>query len=74
MVVGRGPGHIVSDGDAAPSPKRSTTHNSGHSVVAKRLDVLRCHYVGSSASAYTCAELGKGGVLLVFFWGGGGWG
>jgi len=41
MQVGLGPGHIVS----AP-PKRGTAANfRPMSVVAKRLDGLRCHFV-----------------------------
>jgi len=46
MEVGLGPGHIVLDGDPAPLPKSGTTPNfQSMSVVAKRLDGLRCHMV-----------------------------
>jgi len=48
MEVGLGPSHIVLDGDPAPLPQK------GHSpqfwpttLVAKRLDGLRCHLVQS---------------------------
>ena len=49
MEVGLGPGHTAADGDPIPTPK------SGHSsppnfwpmsVVAKRLDGSKCHFVG----------------------------
>jgi len=44
--VGLGPGHIVLDGDPAPHPQRSSAPNFRPiSVVAKRLDGLRCHFV-----------------------------
>jgi len=43
--VGLGPGHSVLDGDPSP-PKRGTASNfRPMSVVAKRLDGLRCHLV-----------------------------
>jgi len=46
LEVGLGPGHIVLDGDPAPSPKRDTAPNfRPMSVVAKWLDGLRCHLV-----------------------------
>ena len=47
MEVGLGPGHIVVDGySAPPHQKRETTPNfRSMSVVAKRLDGLRCHLV-----------------------------
>ena len=53
MVVGLGQGHTVLDGDpAAPPPKRGTAPNfRPMSVVAKRLDELRCHLVWRWASA-----------------------
>jgi len=53
MEVGLGPGAIVLDGDPAP-PKRGSTaapQFSAMSVVAKRLDGLRCHLVRRWASA-----------------------
>jgi len=46
VEVDLGPGHIVPDGDAAPLPQKG--HNPNFrpmSVVAKRLDGLRCHLV-----------------------------
>ena len=45
--VGLGPGHIVLDGDPAPLPHRRTAAPNfwPMSVVAKRLDGLRCHLV-----------------------------
>ena len=44
--VALGPGHIVLDGNLAPPPKRGTTPNfRPMSVVAKRLDGSRCHFV-----------------------------
>ena len=46
MEVGLGPGRIVLDRDQFPLPKRSTAPNfRPMSVVAKRLDGLRCHLV-----------------------------
>jgi len=43
MLVGLGPSHIMLDGDPAP-PKKGTAPNFRlMSVVAKRLDGLRCH-------------------------------
>jgi len=46
MEVDIGPGHIVLDGDPAPLPKTDTAPNfRPMSVVAKRLDELRCHMV-----------------------------
>jgi len=51
MEVGLSPGHIVSDGDPAP-PKRGRTLNfRPMSVVAKRLNGLRCHMAQRKASA-----------------------
>jgi len=51
MEVGLGPGDFVLDGDPAP-PKRSQRPNSRPmSIVAKRLDGLRCHLVWRYASA-----------------------
>ena len=47
IQVGLGPGHIALDGDQAPLPKRGTAPNIWPmSVVAKRLDGLRCHLEG----------------------------
>jgi len=44
--VGLNAGHIVLDGDAALHPERGTAPNFWPmSVVAKRLDGLRCHLV-----------------------------
>jgi len=44
--VGLGPGDIVLDGEPAPSPQRRTAPNFQLiSVVAKRLNRLRCHLV-----------------------------
>jgi len=46
MEVGLGPGHIVSDGDPAPSKKGGTAPTSlPMFVVGKRLDESRCHLV-----------------------------
>jgi len=46
VQVGLGPGHIVLDGDPAPSFGGGTAPNfRPMSVVAKRLDGLRCHLV-----------------------------
>jgi len=46
MEVGLGPGHIVLDGDPAPLPPKGSALNfRPMSVVAKRLDGLRCHLV-----------------------------
>ena len=47
MEVGISAGHIVLDGDPAPSrpEKKGTAPIFGTSVVAKRLDGLRCHLV-----------------------------
>jgi len=49
MEVGLGPGYIVLDGDPAPLPKKggSTPNFRPISIVAKRLDGLRCHLVCS---------------------------
>jgi len=41
--VGLGPGNIVSDCDTTPPPKKG--HSPPMSVVAKRLDGLKCHMV-----------------------------
>ena len=45
--VGLGAGHIVLDGDPASLPPKghSPTHFQPMSIVAKQLDVLRCHLV-----------------------------
>jgi len=46
--VGRGPGHIVLDGDPAPLPKRRRSPLPNFrpiSVEAKRLDASRCHLI-----------------------------
>jgi len=44
--VGLGPGDIVLDGDPDPPPLKGTASNfRPMSVVAKRLDGLRCHLV-----------------------------
>jgi len=46
--VGLGPGHIVLDGDPAPLHKRGQSHLPNFrpiSIVAKRLDISRCHLV-----------------------------
>jgi len=44
--VDLGPGNIVLGGDPAPLCKRGTAHNfRPMSVVAKRLDELRCHFL-----------------------------
>jgi len=46
MKVGLGPGHIVLDGDPALPRRGTAVPNFGPiSVVAKRLDVSRCHLV-----------------------------
>jgi len=46
IKVGLGPGHIVLDGDLAPLDKSGTAPNfRPMSVMAKRLDGLRCHLV-----------------------------
>ena len=50
VQVGLGPGHVVLDGDPAPSEKggRSFLPNFRPiSIVAKRLDGSRCHLVKS---------------------------
>jgi len=65
MPVGRqlglDPGNIVLNGDPAPSPKRGTTPNfRPMSVMAKRLDGLRCHLVGKY-SLSQCDIVLKGG-------------
>jgi len=44
IEVGLGPGHIALDGDPASSPKKGPNFQT-MSVVAKRLDELRCHLV-----------------------------
>ena len=50
MVVGLDPSHIVLDGDPA-LPQKGHSRNVRHmSVVAKRLDELRCHFVRRKAS------------------------
>jgi len=48
MEVGLGPGYIVLDGDPAPPPPKGTASPQflAMSVVAKRLDGSRCHFVG----------------------------
>jgi len=44
--VGLGPGHIVLDGDPAPLPKEAQPPNfQPMSIMAKRLDGSRCHFV-----------------------------
>jgi len=47
--VGRGPGHIVLDGDPAPLPKKwggaPLVSFQPISIVAKWLDASRCHLV-----------------------------
>ena len=48
--VDRGPGDIVLDGDPDP-PKGHNPLILGSSVVAKRLDGRRCHFVRRLASA-----------------------
>jgi len=46
LQVGLDPGHIVLDADPAPPPQRGTAPNFRPiTVVAKRLDGLRCHLV-----------------------------
>jgi len=46
MRVGLGPGHIVLDGDPGLPPQMGSAPNfRPMSVVAKRLDGLRCHLV-----------------------------
>jgi len=47
--VGLGPGHIVLDGDPAPSPQRGTATSNFRpiSVAAKWLHGSRCHLVWS---------------------------
>ena len=47
MQVDLGPSHIVLDGDPASLPPKghSPTHFQPMSIVAKQLDVLRCHLV-----------------------------
>jgi len=48
-------GHIVLDGDQAPLPKSGTAPDFRlMSVVAKRLDGLRCHLVHNVAQATLC--------------------
>jgi len=49
MEVGLGPDHIVLDGDQLP-PKEHSPQFSPMSVVAQRLDGLRCHLVWRYAS------------------------
>ena len=49
VEVGLGPGHIVLDGDPSPPPPNVRPM----SIVAKRLDVSRCHLVRRWASAQT---------------------
>jgi len=47
MEVGLVPGHIVLDRDPAPRPEGAEPPNfRSMSVVAKRLDESRCHYIG----------------------------
>jgi len=48
MQVGHGPGDIVFDGDPATPSHKGAHHTPNFrpmSVVAKRLDALRCHLV-----------------------------
>ena len=46
MEVGLGPGHIVLDGDSAPPQTGTTLPNfQPMSVVANRLDGLKCHLI-----------------------------
>ena len=49
MEVGLNPGHIVLDGDAAPATQKKGAEPAPSfwpiSIVAKRLDGLRCHSV-----------------------------
>jgi len=47
MEVGRGPGHIVLDGDPAPLPKSGGIAPIFRPIfiVAKRLDAIRCHLI-----------------------------
>ena len=45
MEVGLGPCHIVLDGDPAPSNGAQSLQFWLMSVVAKRLDRLRCHLI-----------------------------
>jgi len=47
MQVGLGPGHIVLDADPAPPPPKGHSRPNFRpiSIVAKRLDGLRCHGV-----------------------------
>jgi len=45
MEAGLGPGDIVLDGDPTPPKRGHCPHFSTMSVVAKRLDGLRCHLV-----------------------------
>jgi len=57
--VGLGPDHIVLYGDPAPPPEKEHSHTPNFwpmSVVAKRLDRLRCHLVWrwTSAKATLC--------------------
>ena len=51
MEVGLGSGHIVLDGDLAPPEGAQPPIFRPMSVVAKRLDELRCHFVWRYASA-----------------------
>jgi len=45
-VYGLRPGHIVLTGDPVPFPKRGSSPIFGQiSIVAKRLDGSRCHFV-----------------------------
>ena len=62
MQVSLGPDHVVLDGDPVPSHKRGTAAPPQErgtapnfrpmSVVAERLDELRCHLVRRQASAH----------------------
>ena len=49
MEVGLDPDHIVLDGEPAPPPQKKGGHSLPNfrpmSVVAKRVDELRCHLV-----------------------------
>jgi len=52
MEVGLGPGHIVLDGDTAPSPQKGTEPQFlPISIVTKLLDASRCHLAWRWASA-----------------------
>ena len=53
IEIGLGPGHIVLDGDSAnrsPPQKRDTPNFQPMSVVAKRLDGSRCHFLRKKAT------------------------